>query len=366
MKLIKLNLINFKNYAQQLLNFEGQVHCFLGKNGSGKTNLIEAIHYLSLTKGAIQTRDSFNVRHGQNFFTIDGIFENSGNQATINCSFMLPGKKKISENGSEYQRYSEHLGKYPIVLIAPHNMELILEGADYRRKYFDSILSQIDKIYLNSLITYNFNLKQRNSLLKMYLEGGSIDNDLLATYDEKLVALGSVIFLKRKDFVREFESLLNKRYSFLSNNKENVGLQYFSSLHDNDFGYELKSSRKRDLEIGRTSVGIHKDDFLFFLQDFELKQIGSQGQQKTFLIALKLAEFDFWLKKHEIKPIMLMDDIFDKLDDDRINQLLELIKQKSFDQVFITESRSERSLESLKTSGVEPQNFTISKGIIQS
>lgn len=363
MRLEKLHLTNFKNYEEAEVNLQGTVHCFLGKNGSGKTNLLEAIHYLSFTKGSFHANDLSNVRHGQTQFMISGLFKKNENIWEVACSFSGERKKSVFENGKEYDRFSEHIGKYPLVLVAPNDIELIRDGGEVRRKFFDTLLSQVDKEYLENLISYQSHLRQRNGLLRMFSERGSLDRDLIDSYDEKIVSAGNIIYQKRQEFVKQYLPLLIDRYNFLTKGlSEIIGLRYDSDLREVDFKTELNLKLDRDIALGRTTVGVHRDDFLFTLNGFELKRYGSQGQQKSFLIALKLAEFDYLVSKKGEKPLILLDDIFDKLDDERIHQLMELVSDGAFGQIFITDARPGRSLEVLKETGVKSQNFSVEDG----
>ena len=297
---------------------------------------------------------------------IRGIFEKTGNEYEVACAFSGERKKTMMENGKEYIRFSEHIGKYPIVTVAPADIELIWDGGEVRRRFFDTLLAQLDKEYLEHLMVYQAHLRQRNSLLKMFAERGMMDRDLLASYDEKMVASGNILFRKRVDFVTRFTPLLERRYDFLvSGTMEKPGLQYQSELATCDFKTELAQRLDRDLALGRTTIGTHRDDFLFTLQGKELKRFGSQGQQKSFLIALKLAEFDCLASKVGFKPLLLLDDIFDKLDDDRIVQLMKLVAGDTFGQIFITDARPGRSLEVLRESGVKSQNFLVEGGTVE-
>lgn len=363
MRLEKLHLVNFKNYADAEVHLNGAIHCFLGKNGSGKTNLLEAIHYLSFTKGSFYANDLANVRHGQDQFLISGLFEKNGKRVEVACSFSQTEKKKVMENGKEYNRFSEHIGKYPLVLVAPNDIEVIWDGGEVRRKLFDTLLAQVDKVYLENLILYQAHLRQRNSLLKMLAERGSVDRDLIDSYDEKLVSSGNILYQKRLNFVHQYLPFVTKRYNFLVKGlTEIIDIQYESDLGKTDFKKELNLKLDRDMALGRTTVGIHRDDFLFTLNGYELKRYGSQGQQKSFLIALKLAEFDYLAVKNGSKPLILLDDIFDKLDDERIHQLMELVTDGAFGQIFITDARPARSLEVLRAAGVKSQNFSVDEG----
>jgi len=365
MRLEKLHLVNFKNYAEGHLEFKGNLHCFLGKNGSGKTNLLEAIHYLCFTRGSAPSDDAATVRHGEPGFRLSGAFEKEGKSWEIACSY-FEGKKRMSENGSEYTRFSEHIGKYPMVWVAPNDIELIWTGGEIRRRFFDTLLSQVDREYLSSLITYQAQLRQRNSALKMFAERGSVDQDLLDSYDEKLVSTGYLIHQRRKDFIASYAPLLAKRYAFLSGQTgEEIELVYDSELAVKDFATGLKNRLSRDLALGRTTIGIHRDEIEFNLNGYELRRYGSQGQQKSFLIGLKLAEFDFLVMHQKTRPLILLDDIFDKLDDDRIQRLMQLVADGAFRQIFLTDARPERTREMLKRSGVEAQMMEVSRNEVR-
>ena len=260
-------------------------------------------------------------------------------------------------------RFSEHIGKYPLVLVAPNDIELIWNGGEVRRKFLDTLLAQVDKEYLENLITYQAHLRQRNGSLKMMAEQGSGDPDLLELYNEKMAVAGMVLHLKRAAFVKEYLPLVSGRYDFLaSGQSEEVGITYHSDLEGLDFKKELNANMHRDIAAGRTTLGVHRDDYLFTLKGHALKRFGSQGQQKSFLIALKLAEFDYLAAKNGTRPLILLDDIFDKLDDERILRLLELVTNETFGQVFITDARPGRSLEVLSHAGVIAQSFIVEEG----
>lgn len=334
----------------------------VGKNGSGKTNLLDAIHYLSLTRSAFCS-DNYAIRIGEQFFFVKGTFQDGKNYQDISCSIQSGSKKVFKEGVNEYTKLSDHVGKYPVVLVAPDDTELVKEGSEERRKFFDSIISQLDRNYLEALIQYNYALKQRNSLLKMFAETTSFDQIALESYDRVLIRSGDVIFNKRKAFIFEFTPVFQKYYAFIVANEEAV-LEYKSELAGTDFHVGLNSNRQRDLYLQRTNFGIHRDDYHFLLGGGELKKLGSQGQQKSFIIALKLAQFEI-LKNHKgFKPILLLDDIFDKLDDSRIEKLLDLIKRDELGQLFITDARPDRTRELLKQINVSASIFTVEKGQI--
>lgn len=365
MRLEKLHLQNFKNYALADAVFKGSLHCFFGRNGSGKTNLLEAIHYLCLTRGLTAASDAEIVRHEATHFHLRGVFEKEGAKKEIMCVYTPERKKKISEDGKEYTRFSEHIGKYPLVLVAPGDIELVWDGGEVRRKYFDTLLSQLDRSYLEQLIIYQTNLRHRNGLLRMYTDRPGMDRELLATYDERLVESGMHLHRQRSAFITQMLPALEQHYSFLTKgNAEKPGISYRSDLDTQDFKKELAARLDRDLVLGRTTVGVHRDDYRFTLQGFDLRTYGSQGQQKSFLISLKLAEFDFLRDKNGYKPLLLLDDIFDKLDEERIVQLLKLVANDSFGQIFITDARPGRSLELLKSATLSFQWFELENGRI--
>lgn len=366
MHLEKLTLYNFKNYEDAGLELSPGVNCFFGLNGSGKTNLLDAIYYLSLTKSASNASDLQNIRQGENQFFIKGQFVHKKNQTEILCSLVQGSKKVMSEDGNEYKKMAEHIGKYPLVLIAPNDIELIWGGSEDRRKFFDGLLSQMDHVYLENLITYTQLLRQRNGMLKLFSERGSVDQDLLDSYDDKLIPAANFIHEKRKSFLVKYHPLFERWYKQLAGKeaKEKVSITYRSDLEEVNFTDFLKKNLQRDIMLQRTTSGVHRDDFLFALNTGELKKFGSQGQQKSFLIGLKLAEFQVLEEATRKKPLLLLDDIFDKLDDNRIIKLMSLVSEGSFGQIFITDARSGRSREILKEAGVKARVFEVEEGKI--
>lgn len=364
MHLEKLTLYNFKNYEDSGLELSPEVNCFFGLNGSGKTNLLDAIYYLSLTKSASNASDLQNIRQGENQFFIKGQFLIKKNRTEVLCSFVQGSKKLMSENGTEYKKMAEHIGKYPLVLIAPNDIELIWDGSEQRRKFFDGMLSQMDHTYLENLIVYTQLLRQRNAMLKLFSERGSVDQNLLDSYDDKLIPAANFIHEKRKSFLGTYHPLFEKWYRQLAGKeaKEKVSITYRSDLEAINFADLLKKNLQRDIMLQRTTSGIHRDDFLFALNTGELKKFGSQGQQKSFLIGLKLSEFQVLEQSTKKKPLLLLDDIFDKLDDKRIVKLMSLIAEGSFGQIFITDARSGRSREILKEAKVKARIFEVEEG----
>jgi DNA replication and repair protein RecF len=343
--------------------FEGQVHCLLGKNGTGKTNLLDAIYYLSFTKSSLLASDSQNIRTGQNVFSIKGVF---AGEREVLCSYQVGMKKIMKENGNEYGRLSEHIGKYPAVMIAPNDIELIWDGGEVRRRFIDSMISQVNREYLEKLIAYTGHLKMRNSLLKRFAEKGSVDYDLLESCDRQLIPCGDFIAKTRQEFLSKFLPYFQQHYTFLSgNNSEAVAISYRSGTDDETLTDALSKNLNRDIILQRTTMGIHRDDFIFTLDGFDLKRHGSQGQQKSFLIGLKLAEFDVLTAHKKFKPILLLDDIFDKLDDDRIARLIDLVGGGTFGQLFITDARPDRSQQLLLDGGIKAESFYVENGTLR-
>jgi DNA replication and repair protein RecF len=358
-----LRLYNFKNYQEVELRPDPKINCFLGKNGSGKTNLLDAIHYLAFTKSAINPTDSQNIRFEQNQFLVKGRFSIDGRHKEVVCAYQQGLKKIVREDDQDYLKFSDHVGKYPIVLITPQDIELIWGGGEQRRRFFDTLLSQLDRFYLEHLITYNHQLKQRNSLLRKFSESGNVDAELLESYDHRICIAGNYIHQSRKNLLKEFIPKFKNHYHFIAQGSgELVDVVYRSDLDQADFATQLKNHIHRDILLQRTTCGIHRDDFLFLLNSGELKKYGSQGQQKSFLISLKLSEFQIIAEKKGLKPILLLDDIFDKLDDDRIHHLMKLVAEGMFGQLFITDARADRSRAILKDAGIPAKIFIVENG----
>lgn len=358
-----IRLYNFKNYAEVTLYPDPRINCFLGKNGSGKTNLLDAIHYLAFSKSAINTSDSQNIRTQESQFLIKGCFLVNGVEKDVSCAFQLGSKKVLREDNQEYLKFSEHVGKYPVVLITPQDIELIWGGAELRRKFFDTLLSQIDSKYLDNLIVYNHHLKQRNSALRKIAETGISDYTLLESYNQILEATGSYIHQMRKRLLEKFEPLFKDHYEVIAHeSSELVEIRFRSDLDAGSLEGQLRNNVQRDILLQRTTAGIHRDDFSFLMNGNEMKKIGSQGQQKSFLIALKLCEFELIAQKKGIKPLLLLDDIFDKLDDSRIKHLMNLVAEGRFGQIFITDARYDRSQQILKEANLEAKVYLVENG----
>ena len=343
MFLKELNLTNYKNFETIKLNFNTKIVCFVGLNGVGKTNILDSIYHLSNTKSYFNPIPSQNIKHGESFFFISGKYEINNKEEKILVSLKKGEKKSIKRNNKIYKKFSDHIGLIPTVIISPTDSNLIIEGSEIRRKFVDSIISQIDKKYLDFLINYNRILKQRNAMLKMSINNYQNFKNTIDIYDKKLSQYGDIIYEKRINFLSEFIPLFEKRYLQLSSDKEAVDIQYKSDINKKISLFKLlKDNLEKDLRYQYTTHGIHKDDLNFIINKFPIKKFGSQGQQKTFLIALKLAQFDYLSKLSET-PILLLDDIFDKLDDTRVKKIIDLVNEENFNQIFISDTNKQRS-----------------------
>lgn len=362
MHLSSLSLINFKNYPEATLQFSKSVNCFTGNNGSGKTNLLDAIYYLGLTKSYFNNIDSQLIKHNEQMFVLQGDFSNGELEEKIFCGLKQNQKKQFKRNQKDYQRLSDHIGLLPVVMISPVDHSLITEGSEERRKFIDSIISQTDKNYLEDLISYNKLLAHRNALLKQLSKENTTDFTTLEIWNEQLAPVGERIFAKRKSFLEEFIPVFNHYYNFLSSNNESVGISYLSNLHDAKMLTLLTDNIRKDLILEYTTKGIHKDDLDFVIESHAVKKVGSQGQQKTFLIALKLAQFGFLSNLKNIKPILLLDDIFDKLDDSRVTKLMELVSKETFGQIFITDTHADRLREIFNSINFPVKLFNVVNG----
>ncbi|MDT7832070.1 DNA replication and repair protein RecF [Flavobacteriaceae bacterium S356] len=343
MYLQKISILNFKNIATRTFDFHEKINCFVGDNGIGKTNILDAIYYLSFAKSYFNPVAVQNIKHGESFFVLEGDYIISDRKEKIICSLKKGQKKVLKRNGKAYEKFSDHIGQLPLVIISPADRDLVTEGSDTRRKFIDGVISMQDKTYLKDLIAYNKVVSQRNALLKYFAANRTFDALNLKVYDEQLSLLGVKIYEKRQDFLSEFTPIFNDKYQTISGNKEQVNLLYKSQLHDTDFTQLLEMSVEKDRMVQYTTVGVHKDDLSFDIGNYPIKKFGSQGQQKSYLIALKLAQFEFLKQQSNIVPILLLDDIFDKLDESRVSQIIELVNNDEFGQIFITDTHKERT-----------------------
>ena len=362
MFLKKISLLNFKNISGEELAFCPGINCLVGDNGAGKTNVLDAVHYLSMCKSSLGTTDSQSIRHGTDFFLLEGLYaSDSGRNETIACSFSRKGGKILKRNGKEYERLSEHVGLIPAVIVSPADSVLISDAADERRRYLNAFISQLDRAYLQALVRYNAVLAERNRLLKMHP-----DETMLAIYDMQLVEHGKTIHSRRREFVERLQPVVAEYYRILSDDREQVALHYKSELNDRPFDEILRDARQKDLVNEFTTAGIHRDDLTLRIGDYALRKYGSQGQQKTFLIALKLAQYTVVTKEKGEKPLLLLDDLFDKLDGGRVEQLLRLVSDRAFGQIFITDCNPMRLRTILDRAGSEYRLFTVAGGAVAS
>jgi len=348
MHLKELTLTHYKNFSSRTFDFDPNINCFLGDNGVGKSNILDAIYHLSFCKSYFNPISVQNIQMGNDFFVIKGLYEKNLREEKIVCSFKKGQKKIIKRNGKAYKKVSKHIGLIPTVIISPADSDLIMDGSNTRRKFIDSVIGQTDSIFLNSLLEYNKTLSQRNSLLKYFAFNNTYDSNTLQIYNNQLVERSHIIFKKRKAFMDNFIPVFCKIYKNISQGNESVSLSYLSQLEGKNHSDLLNESLAKDKIFQHTTTGTHKDDIIFFLNDKPIKKFGSQGQQKTFLIALKLAQFDFLENLNGYSPLLLFDDAFDKLDQKRVIQILSLVDRNYFGQIFITDTHEERIIKALK------------------
>jgi DNA replication and repair protein RecF len=343
MHLHKLSLSNFKNHLEQSNDFSEHCNCILGDNGSGKTTLLDAIYFLSLTKSSLSNQEALCINHNEDYFMIRGEFAEKDKIDEVICSLQRGQRKAILIDKKPIERIADHIGKYPVVLMAPHDTDIVRDASEARRKFFDGVISQINPHYFQTLLLHNRLLLQRNSLLKQFADRNYYDHPLLEIYSEPLLENALIINKIRTKFTLDFMPIFQKHYAALSENREEVAIIYESEVGGDGYAIDFRQSFKLDVAAHRTTKGVHKDDYAFEINSFTLRKFGSQGQQKAFAMALKLAQFEMITIEKKTKPILLMDDIFDKLDDRRIKMLIDMIENKVFGQVFITDARAERS-----------------------
>ena len=385
MFLQKISLAHFKSYEYKSFEFSERVNCIVGENGTGKTNLLDAIYFLALTKSSISNQDALSINHEAEYMMIEGCFEVAppaprggvfdvekldekapplgagGATILITISLQRGQKKAVLRDKKAYERISEHIGRFPVVMLSPNDTDIIRDGSEERRKFFDGVMAQLDSEYLENLLQYNRLLLQRNSLLKQFGERNYVDELLLDVYSDPLVEVSLKLYQARNQFITEFLPIFKKHYNTLSDAREEVEMIYESEVGADNFTQIFRKNRQRDLAAQRTTIGSHKDDFIFEINGFTLRKFGSQGQQKSFVIALKLAQFEMLTKVKGFPPLLLLDDIFDKLDDRRIQQLITMMVDGTFSQVFITDARPERTRQLLGDLGVEVKYFEIGK-----
>ena len=343
MYLKKISLFNYKNFSEANFDFDCKINCFVGKNGIGKTNVLDAIYHLAYGKSYFNPLAVQNIKHGEEFFVIDGEFEKNERTEQIVCSLKKRQKKILKRNAKQYDKFSDHIGFIPLVIISPADRDLIVEGSETRRKFMDSVISQLNAHYLQQLIQYQKILNQRNALLKYFALNHVFEMDTLSIYNEQLDTLGQTIFETRKKFIADFIPIFNKHHQAITGSAETVQLIYESQLLEKELLKLLEENINKDRALHYTSVGIHKDDLSFEIDHYPIRKFGSQGQQKSFLIALKLAQFEFVKKQSGQKPILLFDDVFDKLDESRVGKIIEMVNKDEFGQLFISDTHAERT-----------------------
>ncbi|WP_372776354.1 DNA replication/repair protein RecF [Mangrovibacterium sp.] len=341
MYLESISLLNFKNLEEVDLLFSSDLNCFIGNNGAGKTNLMDAIYYLSFCKSFLNPVDGLNIRHEEDFFVIQGKYKRQDTDEVIHCGLKRGQKKSFKRNKKEYKKLAEHIGLLPLIIITPSDSDLITGGSDERRKFLDALISQYDQAYLDALIRYNRALLQRNKLLKQFVAERFYSEESLEVWSDQLVHYGEQIHAKRVSYIQSLQPIFQQYYELISSGKEQIGMIHESQLYEGDFAEQLKANLQKDRILQYTTVGIHKDDILFNLGEYPIKKLGSQGQKKTYLVAMKLAQFDFIKKMAGMTPILLLDDIFDKLDKNRVEQIVKLVADEHFGQIFITDTNRE-------------------------
>ena len=338
-RLKKILVQDFRNIEFQELAFSPNVNCISGNNGEGKTNLLDAVYYLSMTKSAFSTSDRYNFRYGKDMFSLSGLYSmENGSTSRIVIQTASNGTKKVRRDDKLYQKVSAHIGLLPVVTVSPMDISMVSESGEERRRFANSVLSQMDPEYLAALQQYTRLLLQRNKLLKER----NWDEALLGTYDQRMSSSASVIHEGRKRLVEEMAPIVQEQYRMLSGGVEEVSIQYKSDLSTSSLEEILKSSRERDSILGYTTAGIQRDDFEFLMNGHPIRRNGSQGQQKSFLVSLKFAQYFVMRESYGFPPMLILDDVFDKLDMERVRNLLKMVAGNDFGQIFITDSNKVR------------------------
>lgn len=366
MILKKLSILNYKNIAEAQLELSSKINCLIGQNGVGKTNVLDAVYYLSFCRSATNAIDSQVIRHDAPFFMLEGTYEDeAADGLVVSCGMKRGTKKHFKRNGKEYKRLSEHIGRIPLVVVSPSDTLLIEGTSEERRRLMDMVISQYDRPYIDALSRYNKALQQRNTLLKM--EDREPDLELMAIWEEQMAGAGEEIFRSRQAFIEELTPVFQTYYQQIAQNRETVGLTYVSHCQRGPLLDVIQRDRMKDRAVGYSLHGVHRDDLEFTLGGHPMKREGSQGQHKTYVIALKLAQFDI-LKRtaSQTAPLLLLDDIFDKLDAGRVEQIVRLVAGDSFGQIFITDTNRDHLDQILKGSTLDYQIFHVDGGAIKS
>jgi DNA replication and repair protein RecF len=359
MHLHRLVLTNFKNYENSELVFSPRINCFVGNNGVGKTNILDSIHYLSLTKSYFNNVEGSSIRHGEDFFIINGVFSSNDGDDNIVCSFMKQKQKSLKCNGKEYERFSDHVGRFPAVMVSPADSVLVTGGSEERRRFLNMIISQYDHQYLDALMNYNRTLQGRNKLLKEYATTRHFDDEMISSFDYQLVKYGTQIHQARVSLIGKLVPVFQDYYNIISMEREEVKLNYRSQLNNDTLENLLLANRERDRIVQYTTAGIHKDDLEFLMGGYPVRLLGSQGQQKSYLVALKLAKFSYIADQSGVSPLLLLDDLFDKFDADRVEQMIHLVGNHRFGQIFITDTHQSRLQQILEGSPTDYKLFMI-------
>jgi len=360
-----VSIVNFKNLKDVQVEFSPKLNCLIGNNGAGKTNLMDAVYYLSFCKSFFTAVDQFNINHDEQFFMLSGNYKRFDSNETITCGLKKGQKKQFKRNSKIYKRLAEHIGLLPLVMITPSDVNLILGGSDERRKFMDGVISQFNQNYLDDLLKYNRALLQRNNLLKQFAGERYFDQELLSVWDEQLMEYGTRIHSERQKFVEKLIPVFQRYYSYISQGNEKVGLTHQSDLYTKSFAELMQESLPKDRMAQHTTTGIHKDDLVFNIDKYPIRKLGSQGQKKTYLVALKLAQFDFIKEISGMSPILLLDDIFDKLDSSRVEQIVKLVSDEQFGQIFMTDTNREHLDIILEKIGTGYRIFNVNSGQIE-
>lgn len=364
MHLNHLAISQFKNCTEASLEFSGNINCFVGRNGAGKTNILDAIYYLAFCKSYFNLSDTQNIQHDSDFFALNGTFSRDDRTDLVQCHQRRNAPKRFSLNKKEYDRLADHIGLFPLVMVSPYDRDLINDGSELRRKYIDGVIAQFDHHYLDNLLTYNKALAQRNALLKKSAETGFFDRPVLQLYDAMMEQPAQHIHMARVDFLKAFKPVFQHFYSWISEGREKVEINYETTMSDISFQSMMEINFERDKALRYTSAGIHKDDLSLLIDGYPVKKFGSQGQQKSFVVAMKLAQFEYTHHIKKLKPIMLFDDIFDKLDATRVKKIVELVGNDSFGQVFITDTQPERIEAIFTQTSLDHRIFDVTEGIV--
>ncbi len=360
-----ISVVNFKNLKDIQVAFSPKLNCLIGNNGAGKTNMLDAVYYLSFCKSFFNAVDQLNINHQENYFMLNANYKRGESNETITCGLQQGYKKQFKRNTKVYKKLAEHIGLLPLVMITPSDDNLILGGSDERRKFMDGVISQYNQSYLDDLLKYNRALLQRNNLLKQFASERFFDDELLEIWNSQLVEIGSRIHKERMAFVERLVPVFQKYYTFISQGNEQVGLVHQSDLYEHNFEELLHNVLHKDRVVQYTTAGIHKDDLALNIGDYPIKKLGSQGQKKTYLVALKLAQFNFIKEISGLKPILLLDDIFDKLDQQRVEQIIKVVSGNEFGQIFITDTNREHLDAIIKKMNTDFRIFNVSNGEVK-